>query len=290
VLGTALLATTESFAHDYHKQRIMGAKPGETILTQAFHVNWPRGATVRVLQNSVIRGECGDPFTAPKRAIGKEGDRTIWLFSTDSPLKDMTGDFEKMALYAGTGSDAITAIIPAGERIHAIIDEAEEMLTSDVEHEFASPVCYARESDDVYAGYASREELIAFCNLLLEAERAGARITARTALETPDESLREVLRAIHRDEAACCAMLLKWIGHLSGEVSPRTGDFYEKCLAIPDLSERLAFINRGQGWVVRKLREKLPKIRDDAMHADLSAMLKTHEINIARANQEITGV
>jgi nitronate monooxygenase len=76
---------------------------------------------------------------------------------------------------------------------------------------------------------------------------------------------------------------------LSGEVSPRTGDFYEKCLAIPDVSERVAFINRGQGWVVRKLREMVPKIRDDAMHADLSAMLKTHEINIARANQELDG-
>src|SRR5207237_7919572 len=34
VLGTALLATHESFAHDYHKQRIAEAKRGETILTQ----------------------------------------------------------------------------------------------------------------------------------------------------------------------------------------------------------------------------------------------------------------
>jgi nitronate monooxygenase len=201
----------------------------------------------------------------------------------------MTGDFEKMALYAGTGADAVNAIVPAGERVHAIIAEAEEILTSETEHEFASPVCYARESDDVYSGYASREDLIAFCNLLLEAERAGARITARTALEFHDEHMRQLLRAIHRDEAACCAMLLKWIGALSGEVSPRTGDFYEKCLAIPDVSERVAFINRGQGWVVRKLREMVPKIRDDAMHADLSAMLKTHEINIARANQELDG-
>ena len=315
VLGTALLATTESFAHDYHKQRIVEARSGETVLTQAFHVNWPRGANVRVLPNSVTRGECGDPFTAEKRSIGREGDRTVWLFSTDSPLKDMTGDFEKMALYAGAGSGAIEAIVPAGERIRAMLAEAEGILsaTSAVagdsppfrsrppsawlrppspsrgEGEVASPVCYGREAADVYAGYASREELIAFCNLLLEADRAGARITARTAVDAKDERTHELMRVIQRDEAACCAMLLKWIRELSGEVSPRTGDFYEKCLVIADPAERIAFINRGQGWVVRKLREMLPKVRDDAMHADLSAMLKTHEENIERANQALTG-
>ncbi len=305
VLGTALLATTESFAHDYHKQRIVEAKPGEAVLTQAFHVNWPRGANVRVLPNSVTRGECGDPFTAAKQVIGHEGARNIWLFSTDSPQKNMTGDFEKMALYAGTGSAEIGTVIPAGERIQAIVAEAEKNagflppLAGEVAQsaegglpavrEAASPVCCAREGGDVYAGYAPREELIAFLNLLLEAERAGARITARTALETDDDHLRLLLRAIQRDEAACCAMLLKWLRHLSGEISPRTGGFYEKCLAIPEIPERVALINRGQGWVVRKLKEMLPRIRDDAMHADLSAMLQTHEENIERAVAELNG-
>jgi hypothetical protein len=39
---------------------------------------------------------------APHRrdgVIGKEGDRPIYLFSTYSPLRNMTGDFEAMALY-----------------------------------------------------------------------------------------------------------------------------------------------------------------------------------------------
>jgi hypothetical protein len=75
----------------------------------------------------------------------------------------------------------------------------------------ASPVCYARETSDLYAGYATREELLAFLNELLEAERA----------------------------------------------------------------------------IVRKLREILPRIRDDAMHADFSGMLKSHDENIARTNAEL---
>ena len=47
---------------------------------------------------------------------------------------------------------------------------------------------------------------------------------------------------------------------------------------------RIAFINRGQGWVVKKLREMLPKVRDDRMHADFKAMLESHEENIRRAS------
>ena len=59
VVGTGFLATRESFAHDYHKQRIVDAKPGETVHTQDFHLNWPKGAAVRVLPNSVTRGDRG---------------------------------------------------------------------------------------------------------------------------------------------------------------------------------------------------------------------------------------
>ena len=53
--------------------------------------------------------------------IGEEEGRPIYLFSTDSPLRSMTGDFEGMAFYAGNGVDKIDAIIPAGERLWAIV-------------------------------------------------------------------------------------------------------------------------------------------------------------------------
>jgi len=294
-IGTAFLATKESFAHDYHKQRIVEAKPGTTVHTDAFHVNWPRGAFVRVLPNSVTAGKHGDPYTDDRKPIGKEGERTIWLFSTDSPLRSMTGDFEAMALYGGEASGEITAIVSAGERLRTIAAEAEAALSEPQadagagravpETESASPVCYAREGDDAYMGYATREELLAFLNELLEAERAGARVTARMTVEAGNGDARTVMRDVQRDEARWCAMLLKWINRLEGEASPRTGAFYEKCMAIADYSERLAFLNRGQGWVVRKLREMTPKVRDDAMHADFTEMLKSHETNIARANQ-----
>ncbi len=295
MIGTAFIATGESFAHDYHKHRIVAAKVGQTVHTQAFHVNWPKGAYVRVLPNSVTEGKHGDPFSGHREAIGKEGARTIWLFSTDSPLKSMTGNFEAMALYGGEGAGSIQEIMPAGERLRTIAIEAENLLpaaqrtreSKEADAKGASPVCYLNESSDAYAGFATQDELLSVLNELLEAERAGARICARTASETSDETIKALMRFVHADEVRWCKMLLGAIASLGGEASPRTGAFYEKCLAISDLKARVAFINRGQGWVSRKLKETLPKVRDDTLHARLKDMLESHDANITRANAAI---
>ena len=39
--------------------------------------------------------------------------------------------------------------------------------------------------------------------------------------------------------------------------------------------------------VVRKLKEMLPKVRDNALHRDLSEMLQSHELNIERASEAL---
>jgi nitronate monooxygenase len=296
VVGTAFLATTESFAHDYHKQRIVEAGSDDTVLTDVFHINWPRGAMVRVLRNSATAGQRGDAFAGPRKIIGHEEDRPIYLFSTDSPLRNMTGDFEAMALYAGEGAGIVPDMVPARERLARIVDETAKILaTRDAvapaeDAEPSSPVCYAGDADPVCMGYATRDELLAFLNEMLEAERAGARVALRASLETSDDKLRTLLHDVHRDEARWCALCLKWIGALDGKPSSRIGAFYEKAMGIPALPERIQFINRGQGWVVRKLREMLPKIRDDALHAELKAMLLSHEANIERANVVVSRV
>ena len=124
VIGTAFLATHEGFAHDYHKQRLVEARDGDTRLTTDFHINWPEGAKVRVLNNSVTRGKRGDPKSGRREAIGDEEGRTIYLFSTDSPFHSMTGDFEAMALYAGEGVGRLQSIVSAEERMRSIVNEA----------------------------------------------------------------------------------------------------------------------------------------------------------------------
>ena len=49
-----------------------------------------------------------------------------------------------------------------------------------------SPACLAHEGDDAYMGFASRAEIAAFLNELLEAERAGTTVALRSAEQAGD--------------------------------------------------------------------------------------------------------
>jgi nitronate monooxygenase len=158
VLGTALLASTESFAHRYHKERLVSAMGRDTLLTRIFHINWPAGARVRVLSSSVTVGGRGPERDGAATIIGDEGGRPIYLFSTDSPLRTTRGDLESMALYAGTGVGDIEAIRPAGAILADIRAEAEAQvakilsLSGHAPAEASSPACYAGEIGGCYMG------------------------------------------------------------------------------------------------------------------------------------------
>lgn len=132
--GTAFIATPESFAHDYHRQCIVEATGEDTVLTDVFVLNWPRGAAVRVLENSVTRALNGaylghDPDTLPREAIAWDEGVPRLRFSTDSPMRITIGNLEAMALYAGTGAGRIDAILPAAQRLHTITAEARALLS-----------------------------------------------------------------------------------------------------------------------------------------------------------------
>ena len=140
------------------------------------------------------------------------------------------------------------------------------------------------QADDAYMGYAGKEELTAILTELLEAERAGVRV----AHESPDSSGRAAGGADAGDRKGR-STLVRYASGPPQDARPapssKLGAFYEKAMAISDLGERIAFLNRGQGWVVRKLRELLPRVRDNSLHADLSEMLRSHEANIALATE-----
>jgi hypothetical protein len=145
----------------------------------------------------------------------------------------------------------------------------------------ASPPCYAAGADDAYMGYAPRDELLAALNELLEAERAGARVALASGKTAAGPEHAGLMHAVRDDEARWCAMLSRQIRRLDGKPSGKCGAFYGKAMAIADPFARLAFLNRGQAWVVRKLDALLPRVRDDALHADLKEMADCHRTNIA---------
>ncbi|MFT3807342.1 NAD(P)H-dependent flavin oxidoreductase [Arenimonas sp.] len=256
VIGTAFLATRESFAHDYHKQRIVDARPGDTIHTRVFHINWPVGAPVRVLHNSVTRGERGNPFSTVRQIIGHEQDRPIYLFSTDSPLCNMHGDFEAMALYAGEGSGVIHHIPGAAQRLRDIVTEARELLASTTEKirddavvELASPACAMSAADDEFMGYAGRDELV---QCLVEALQLAGGVDRQLSLSPDRERLRNRLLAQLRQLAGTSHTL-----HGNTPVSDR-------------------------GEILQRLRQWLPRVRNDVLHADLTEWLRSHEADSPR--------
>jgi Domain of unknown function (DUF6306) len=134
------------------------------------------------------------------------------------------------------------------------------------------------------AASATREEVLGALNELLEAERAGARVAMETARDMPPSALTSLVQDIHKDEVRWCGMLMRTINVLEGAPSSATGAFWGKAMAIPDLEQRLSFLNRGQAWVVRRLSTLIPRIQDAQVQADLSAMLQAHHINIERVD------
>ena len=151
----------------------------------------------------------------------------------------------------------------------------------------ASPPCYASEADPAYMGYLPNDELAERLNVLLEAERAGVRVGAVLDHEATNPDLKAIASQLRRDEAHWCQVLSEALVRLGAQPSTKVGDFYEKVMAIEGFEARLAFVNRGQAWVARKVRELLPKIADDRLHAELRAMLEGHDSNIALAEQAL---
>jgi hypothetical protein len=149
----------------------------------------------------------------------------------------------------------------------------------------SSPACYASEADDAYMGFAPRDELVVRLNELLEAERAGARVAIASDEGLSGPAHAALLKTVRDDELRWCAMLFRQVKRLGGEPSLKCGAFYGKAMAIEAPADRLRFLNRGQAWVVRKLEELLPRVRDDELHADLREMLDSHQVNISQTNE-----
>ena len=115
----------------------------------------------------------------------------------------------------------------AGQQYVPLLD-IELMPATEIQ--YSSPACAIREADDVYMGYAGRDELVEALSRLL--------------MTVSDEPWRPVL-------ARHLAVLQ---GDAPADVAPLAGD------EAPELLRRL-----------------LPRVRDDALHADLSALLGCYE-------------
>jgi NAD(P)H-dependent flavin oxidoreductase YrpB (nitropropane dioxygenase family) len=137
-VGTRLVATEESAAHQGYKERLVRAGATETVRTTIFGPDNPHFNPMRVLRNRVVQEWAGRPGEVPadtsaEPVIGHMelmGQRVaMHRFSNLVPVQDATtGDLEEMALLSGQGVGLITAVEPAATVIARMTAEATAML------------------------------------------------------------------------------------------------------------------------------------------------------------------
>lgn len=130
----------------------------------------------------------------------------------------------------------------------------------------------------------STEQLQHLLTTLLHAERAGVRVCLFSRTQAPGGRHRQLLQEIQRDEAKSCLGLINSLKILGCVPDKIVGDFAQRCLAIENFTERLRFLNRGQGWVAKKIHESLPQVQHPAIQQQLADMLEDHRRNVNKVN------
>lgn len=117
-------------------------------------------------------------------------------------------------------------------------------------------------------------------NELLEAERAGVETLSRLFAEARTPEMLKLFEQVRDDEAWSCAGLARSVKTLGGVLSEKKGDFAEKVMSEPTLAARLRLLNRGQGWVVKRLDGLLGESLPASVSEFLTEMKKRHIVNI----------
>jgi NAD(P)H-dependent flavin oxidoreductase YrpB (nitropropane dioxygenase family) len=139
-LGTRLVATTESAAHEDYKRRLVAAAGTDTVRTHVFGRDMPQFNPMRVVRNRVVsqwhdrvREIPVDPETLPVIGTFTLGGQATKLrkFSSFVPMREATtGDLEEMPLLAGQGVGLVLDVRPAAEVIERMVTQAAAALSA----------------------------------------------------------------------------------------------------------------------------------------------------------------
>jgi NAD(P)H-dependent flavin oxidoreductase YrpB (nitropropane dioxygenase family) len=129
-IGTRLVATDESQAHDEYKARLVAAHATDTVRTSLFGPETPDFNPMRVLRNRVV---ASSPAGDDRPLIGATvlgGERVeLRRFTSLVPMRNATtGDFDEMPLLAGQGVGLVDAVKSASSVIADLTAGAREAL------------------------------------------------------------------------------------------------------------------------------------------------------------------
>jgi NAD(P)H-dependent flavin oxidoreductase YrpB (nitropropane dioxygenase family) len=130
-IGTRLVATDESAAHEGYKSRLVAASATDTVVTSMFGPETPDFNPMRVLRNRVVQEQPADVGERP--VIGHTtlggAETELRRFTNLVPMRGLTtGDLDEMPLLAGQGAGLVDAVKSAGSVIADITARAAEML------------------------------------------------------------------------------------------------------------------------------------------------------------------
>lgn len=104
-IGTCFLAAQESVAHPVYIDALIGASAEDTVVTEAFSVEWPN-APHRVLRSCIAAAEATDEDVVGSLSLGAM-EIPVPRFSVTVPTKDVKGNVAAMCMYAGTSVGAV---------------------------------------------------------------------------------------------------------------------------------------------------------------------------------------
>jgi nitronate monooxygenase len=153
-LGTRFLTSEEARVHPLYRERLLHASETATVYTSLFDGGWPN-APHRVLQNNTFANwkEAGCPATGGRPHEGEvvatfENGKEIPYYHDTIPLPGVSGDVEKLALYAGESVGLVAETKPAGVIVREIAEQASQVIQGLAQltrrHERATPSEQAR--------------------------------------------------------------------------------------------------------------------------------------------------
>ena len=137
VLGTRLLASTESRAHPHYKQRLLEANEGDTVRTTLFGQgcpNAPHGAMQTVFMRHRLGQEARGQEAHPDESVVGQtvsGGQVMPVrrFVSLPPNCDAVGDMDALSLLAGQGVGLVREDKPAGQIVQELVEEARQIIS-----------------------------------------------------------------------------------------------------------------------------------------------------------------
>ncbi len=133
-VGTRFLASEEALTHSEYRRLVLQAQETDTVYTRLFDGGWPN-APHRVLRNSTVANweGAGRPTMGRRPAEGSvvaqsESGDPVRMYEDTIPLQGMTGEVEKLALYAGQCAGLVHAVKPAGEIVRELAEDAQQVI------------------------------------------------------------------------------------------------------------------------------------------------------------------